>query len=264
MQKLKNILLPLLLVIVAQRLHYVWDTTLDKRYTLNENTEILLKTLEKPLKIDVFLTGKLPANYLRLQREIKTLIKSMQQHTNQLIVNYIDPFKSEDTTDTLVGEMTQFGLPPEYIVAKQNQAIEQTVVFPWATVNDSNKTLRVPLLKKVLGDDEQQKINRSIAKLEFQFFEAIFKITQNQKKTLAVLTSHGTSEALKIADLMQNLQGYYQLASFDLKALENDPNKTLENLKRFPLLIISNPTQTFSESEKYLLDQHLLNGGKQW
>ena len=264
MQRLKNILLPLLIILVTQGLHYRWDTTQDKRYTLNESTETLLSTLDQPLKIDIFLTGKLPANYLRLQREITTLVKSMEQHTDQLIVNYIDPFESGDSIDALVGEMTQFGLPPEYILANQTQALEQTVVFPWAMVNYGNKTVRISLLKKVLGDDEQQKINRSIAKLEFNFFEALFKITQKQTKTLAVLTSHGTSDAIKIADLMRSLQGYYQLASFDLKALTNYPNKTLENLKRFPLLIISNPSEPFSESEKYLLDQHLLNGGKQW
>jgi gliding-associated putative ABC transporter substrate-binding component GldG len=115
-----------------------------------------------------------------------------------------------------------------------------------------------------LGDDKQQKINRSIAKLEFHFFDAFFKITQKQKPTLAVLTSHGTSEALKIADFMSSLKPYYQLASFDLKALENNPEKTLENLKRFNLLMVSNPTEAFSETEKYLLDQHLMHGGKQW
>ena len=78
-----------------------------------------------------------------------------------------------------------------------------------------------------------------------------------------MLTSHGTSEGVKIADFMRSLQAHYQLASFDLKALQNDPEKTLENLNRFKLLLISNPTESFSETEKYLLDQHLMNGGKQ-
>ena len=99
MQHLKNILLPLLIILVTQGLHYRWDTTQDKRYTLNESTETLLRNLDRPLKIDVFLTGKLPANYLRLQREITTLIKSMEQHTDQLIVNYINPFESGDTIE---------------------------------------------------------------------------------------------------------------------------------------------------------------------
>ena len=131
-------------------------------------------------------------------------------------------------------------------------------------MNNGSKTLRIPLLEKVLGDNEQQKINRSIAQLEFHFYDAFFKITQKQKPTLAVLTSHGTSAAIKIADFMRSLQPYYQLASFDLKALENEPEKNPRKLNRFELLMVSNPTVPFSEIEKYLLDQHLMNGGKQW
>ena len=260
----KNLLIPLLLILLAQGIDFRWDMTQDQRYSLKDNTKNLLSELEKPLKIDIFLSGKLPAEYLRLQREITTLIRGMEEHTDQLVVSFIDPFEGTVRTQALIDEMTQFGLPPEYIMANQKQAVEQMVVFPWAMVNDGSKSLRIPLLKKILGDDEQQKINRSIAQLEFHFFDAFFKITQKQKPTLAVLTSHGSSEAAKIADFMRSLQPYYQLASFDLKALENDPKKTLENLKRFSLLMISNPTEPFSETEKYLLDQYLMQGGKQW
>ena len=264
MHLLKNIGIPLLLLILAQGLHYQWDSTPNGRYTLNENTRKLLRELEQPLKIDLFLNGKLPADYLRLQREMQTLLKSMEQQTDQLVINSVDPFEGSESTERLIEEMTRFGLPPEYTLEDQNQTVEQGVVFPWAMVNDGNQSVRIPLLEKVLGDNPQQKINRSIAQLEFHFFNALYKITQKQKKTIAVLTSHGTSESVKIADLMLSLQPYYQLASFDLKALENDPQKTLENLKRFPLLMISNPSQAFTETEKYLLDQYLLQGGKQW
>lgn len=260
----KNLLIPVLLILLAQGIDYRWDMTQDQRYTLSDNIKTLLSELEKPLKIDIFLTGKLPADYLRLQREITTLIKGMEEHTDQLVVGFINPFEGAASTEALIGEMTQYGLPPEYIVADQKQALEQTVVFPWAMINDGNKTLRIPLLEKVLGDDEQQKINRSIAQLEFHFYDAFYKINQKQKPRLAVLTSHGTSEAVKIADFMRSLQPYYQLASFDLKALEKDPEKTLQNLKRFELLLVSNPTESFSETEKYLLDQYLMQGGKQW
>lgn len=260
----KNIVIPLILILLFQKVDYRFDMTQDQRFSLNENTKMLLNKLEQPLKIDIFLTGKLPADYLRLQREIITLIKAMEEHTDQLVFNFIDPFEGAESTDALIKEMNQYGLPPEYILASQNQSLEQTVVFPWAMVNDGNRTLRIPLLEKVLGDDEQQKINRSVAQLEFHFYDAFFKITQKEKPTLAVLTSHGTSKSVKIADFMRSLQAHYKLASFDLKALQNDPEKTLENLNRFKLLLISNPTESFSETEKYLLDQHLMNGGKQF
>ena len=260
----KNLLIPLLIILIFQGIDYRLDMTQDQRYKLSNATTEMLISLDSPIKIDIFLTGQLPADYLRLQREITTLIKGMEEYTDQLVVSFINPFKDTESTEKLVEEMTQYGLPPEYVLSNHKQALEQTVVFPWAMINNGSKTLRIPLLEKVLGDNEQQKINRSIARLEFHFYDAFFKITQKQKPTLAVLTSHGTSAAIKIADFMRSLQPYYNLASFDLKALENEPEKTLENLKRFELLMVSNPTVPFSEIEKYLLDQHIMNGGKQW
>ena len=260
----KNLLIPLLIILIFQGIDYRLDMTQDQRYKLSNATTNMLISLDSPIKIDIFLTGQLPADYLRLQREITTLIKGMEEYTDQLLVSFINPFNGAESTEKLIEEMSQYGLPPEYVLSDHKQAIEQTVVFPWAMMNNGSKTLRIPLLEKVLGDSEQQKINRSIAQLEFHFYDAFFKITQKQKPTLAVLTSHGTSAAIKIADFMRSLQPYYQLASFDLKALENEPEKTLENLNRFELLMVPNPTVPFSEIEKYLLDQHLMNDGKQW
>ena len=260
----KNLLIPLLIILIFQGIDYRLDMTQDQRYKLSNATSNMLISLDSPIKIDIFLTGQLPADYLRLQREITTLIKGMEEYTDQLLVSFINPFNGAESTEKLVEEMSQYGLPPEYVLSDHKQALEQTVVFPWAMMNNGSKTLIIPLLEKVLGDSEQQKINRSIAQLEFHFYDAFFKITKKQKPTLAVLTSHGTSAAIKIADFMRSLQPYYQLASFDLKALENEPEKTLENLNRFELLMVSNPTVPFSEIEKYLLDQHLMNGGKQW
>lgn len=260
----KNLLIPLLIILIFQGIDYRLDMTQDQRFKLSNATTNMLISLDSPIKIDIFLTGQLPADYLRLQREITTLIKGMEEYTDQLLVSFINPFNGAESTEKLVEEMSQYGLPPEYVLSDHKQALEQTVVFPWAMMNNGSKTIIIPLLEKVLGDNEQQKINRSIAQLEFHFYDAFFKINQKQKPSLAVLTSHGTSAAIKIADFMRSLQPYYQLASFDLKALENEPEKTLENLNRFELLMVSNPTVPFSEIEKYLLDQHLMNGGKQW
>mgnify|MGYP002015730595 CR=1 FL=1 len=165
----KNLLIPLLLILTFHGIDYRLDMTQDQRYTLSKTTTSMLISLESTIKIDIFLTGKLPADYLRLQREITTLIKGMEEHTDKLVVSFINPFEGAESTDKLVEEMTQYGLPPEYILSDHKQALEQTVVFPWAMVNSGSKTLRIPLLEKVLGDNEQQKINRSIAQLEFHF-----------------------------------------------------------------------------------------------
>ena len=260
---LRNLFFPLIFVITAQWIDLRLDLTQDQRYTLNSSTIESLVNIENPLRVDVFLSGKLPAEYLRLQREIKALFKSMQTHTDKISIEYIDPFEGASSSAELIDEMNKFGISPEYVRSQNIQAIEQRVVFPWAIVNNGNKTLRIPLITDNLGDSHQEKMNRSVAQIEFKFFDAFIKINRKQKKALAILTSHATSEDAKIADLLKSLQPYYQFASFDLKALENDPIKTLDNLKRFELLVVSNPKNSFSKKEKYLLDQHLMNGGKQ-
>ena len=258
-----NLFFPLLVATLAQWIDFQLDFTQDQRYTLNSSTIETLETLDRPIKIDVFLSGKLPADYLRLLGEIKGLIHSMEAHSNKILIEYIDPYEGASNSAELINEMNQYGISPEYILSQKNQALEQMVIFPWAIVSDGNKTFRIPLITNKLGDNRQEKLNRSIAQIEFKFFDAFFKLNRKQKKTIAVLTSHGTSENKKITDLMKDLQPYYKLASFDMKALEKDPIKTLENLKRFELLVISNPKNAFSKEEKYIMDQHFINGGKQ-
>ena len=46
------------------------------------------------------------------------------------------------------------------------------------------------------------------------------KLIKSKRKKLAVLTSHDTSEKNKNFQFIKSLKPYYQLASFDLKALE--------------------------------------------
>ena len=250
------------LVVTGQWVNLRFDLTKNQRYTLSNQTKVLLKYIDQPLKIDIFLEGNLPAEFLRLRKEVSELIKSIQQHTDQIVYGYIDPFDGAKDTNSLVDEMKSYGITPEYIVQNKNQGVEQTVVFPWAMVSDGNRTILIPLNKKNSGYNKQQKINRSIEDLEFQFYNALYKLAQKKKERIAVLTSHGASKDILVADFMRSLQPYYQLAAFDLKALKNEPEKTIENLNRFKMLIVSNPTNVFTSEEKYLLDQYTLQGGK--
>ena len=95
----KNLLIPLLIILIFQGIDYRLDMTKDQRYKLSNATTNMLISLDSPIKIDVFLTGQLPADYLRLQREITTLIKGMEEYTDQLLVSFINPFKGAESTE---------------------------------------------------------------------------------------------------------------------------------------------------------------------
>ena len=65
-----------------------------------------------------------------------------------------------------------------------------------------------------------------------------------------------------MSDLLTNAKEYYALGEFNLDSLTTDLPKTLANLKRFDMAMIVKPTEAFSDQEKYILDQYVMNGGK--
>ena len=57
----------LLIQILASQSSNRWDLTADKRYSLSPESVAFIKPIEKPIRIDVFLNGKLPQEYQRLR-----------------------------------------------------------------------------------------------------------------------------------------------------------------------------------------------------
>lgn len=251
----------LVLMSISSKLFFQIDLTYDERYSLSENTFKQLEELKEPLRIDVFLTGDLPTPYLRFRNELDAILDQLQYFNDNIIVQYNDPFEFGNSNE-VVQEMQQYGMRAEIVLENENGNRKESLIFPWLIVNYRERSERVALLQKQLGDTENQKIIRSLQQLEYHIIDGIHKVTIDDKKNIAVLTSHATSENIKIADLLQNLRPYYNLGPFDLKNDQISPKKALENLKRFDLLIVSNPKQAFTQSEKYILDQYGLQGGK--
>ena len=157
--------------------------------------------------------------------------------------------------------MNQYGLFPELVVERENQAVEQSYVFPWMLLNYGDRTVRVSLLQKNLGDRPEQRILQSIQQLEYAIMDGVYKILLQEKKKIAVLSSHDTSKDILVTNFLQDLLPYYNLAAFDLEAFLETPEKTLENLNRFDLLLVSNPKKVFSNTDKFILDQYTQQGG---
>ena len=237
------------------------DFTNDKRYSLSNNTIKQLESLKSPLKIDVYLTGNLPTAYLHLRNELDALLNQLEFYNKNIIIQYKEPFKFGKAKDVII-EMQKYGMPPEVIFENKDGNRQETIVFPWLILNYDNRSEKIALIQKQLGDTENEKIIRSLQNLEYIIIDGIYKLRLLNKKNLAVLNSHQSSENIKIKDLLQNLSSYYNLASFDLKKNKHRPEKSLDNLSKFEVLMISNPKESFSQTEKYILDQYSLRGGK--
>lgn len=256
------LLLILILIVGLSRNFFLQiDLTYDKRNSLSKSTLTQIKELKDPLRIDVFLSGDLPSTYLRFRNEIDALLSHLKYHNNNILINYNDPFELGEPGD-VVKEMQKYGMQPEIVFENINGNRKESFIYPWLIINYGNRSELVQLLQKQLGDTENEKIIRSVKQLEYQIMDGIHKVRLKEKKSIAILSSHKTSENIKITDLLQNLKPYYNLAAFNLKNSELSSKESLKNLNRFDLLIISNAKKPFSQNEKYILDQYGLGGGK--
>ena len=256
--KILLVLLGLIIVnAIASTVFTRFDLTQDKRYTLSEASKNTIKNVNSPIVIDVFLKGDFPSDYKRLASETEQLLEEFSSYNSNITYNFVDPIK-EGAEEYLI----ERGMPPTFITEEETNKISRESVFPWAIANYGNKTVKIPLYKNNLASSEEEKIASSVQHLEYAFADAFAKLTLVEKQTIAILKGNGELDDLYIASFLQTLKDYYKIAPFDLSAFPDNPEKSLENLNRFDLAIIPKPTKTFSDAEKYVLDQFTMNGGK--
>ena len=160
-------------------------------------------------------------------------------------------------------EFTQRGLQPLNISVTDKGKQSQEVVFPWAVANYGEKGTKVALLKNLMGASTEQKVISSVQHLEFAFAEALSKITTQKEKKIAILKGNGELEDYYLADFLQTVRESYFIGPFTLDSVaKQQPTETLAALQKYDLAIIAKPTEAFSEEEKQVLDQFVMNGGK--
>ncbi|WP_035652408.1 gliding motility-associated ABC transporter substrate-binding protein GldG [Flavobacterium sp. ASV13] len=239
-----------------------FDLTKDKRYTLSETSLNIVKQVKNPLSIKIYMQGELPADFRRLQQETKQLLEEFQAYNSNIVFEFVNPMENEDESMEIVKSLYQKGLTPVNITVDDKGKQSQAMVFPWAIAVYDNKEVNIPLLKNIMGANTEQKVKGSIQHLEYSIADAINKITKAKQKKVAYIKGNGELNEVHVANLLRQIKESYYIGPFTLDSVAKDPNGTLNALKKYDLAIIAKPTQTFSDEEKEVLDQFVMNGGK--
>lgn len=251
------------LLIITQQLYNRFDLTQDKKFTLSQATLTLLKKIDKPVAIDVFLSGNLPGEYRKLQRDISDLLDEMKAANGLINFQFIDPLEDEDVADEVVQQLVNFGLQPLRVSRQKKGQISEQLVFPWAVASIDNETVvNIPLLTEKNHPDPVVKMAQSAQELEYHFYVKISLLFRKDFKKLAVIKGNGEAPDRLLADGLASLRDFYDLAPFTLDSVSSNPIETLRQINYFNVVWIAGPTEAFSEEEKLVLDQYLLNGGK--
>ncbi|HSM63207.1 MAG TPA: gliding motility-associated ABC transporter substrate-binding protein GldG, partial [Gillisia sp.] len=217
---------------------------------------------ESPIIIDVFLKGSFPSEFRRLQSETRQFLEEMTAYNSNVKFNFIDPLADGDDANAIAQEFYELGMTPARVSVMENGKASETIIFPWAIANFNNKTVKIPLLKNKLGATDEERVSNSVQQLEYSFADAIGQLVEAKKKKIAIMRGNGELGDAYIADFIKTIRQYYFVAPFTLDSAASYPEKTLQDLKEFDLIIEAKPTQSYSEKEKLVLDQYLMNGGK--
>lgn len=258
-KRLKHILIVavvlILLNIINQGYYTRIDLTKDKRYTIAKVTEDLINKIDKQLLIKVYLEGDFPSEFKRLQIETRQFLEELSAKNSQIKIQFIRPDNQRE-------KLINAGMIPSQLTVKEDGKLSNAIIFPWAEILYKNKTSKVSLLPNGTSQSQEDQLEKAIENLEFSFSNAFYKLQEEKEKKIAILSGNGELSDIQLYSFLSEVKKKYRLAKFTLDSVTTNPKKTLRDLQQFDLAIIAKPTQAFTENEKLVLDQYIINGGK--
>jgi gliding-associated putative ABC transporter substrate-binding component GldG len=252
----------LVLNVVSSYFFQRFDLTQDKRYTLSTTSLNIIKEVQNPLSVKIYLQGDLPAEFKRLQTETRDLFEEFQAYNKNIIFEFVDPLENKEESMDNIKELYLKGLTPINITVDDKGKQSQAMVFPWAIAVYNNKEVNIPLLKNSMGASTTQKVIGSVQHLEYSIADAINKITKEKQKKVAIIKGNGELQDVQIAKFLIQVRESYHIGPFTLDSVAKNPTGSLDALQQYDLAIIAKPTETFTDAEKQVLDQFIVNGGK--
>lgn len=242
----------------------IWHTRIDftneKRFTLSTATKKLLKKLDGPVAVDVFLKGNYPSGFKKLAASTEDLMHEFREIAgNKFQYHFISPEEELEGTAIKWGDtLTGMGLYPINLTSQLKEGQQQQLVYPVALVHYNDQMVPVELYKGKSPLINFQELNSAEAMLEYNVADAISKITQKEKPIVGYATGNGepVPGEYRIYDLVENVcRPNYRFYTFDLNQQPFVP-------KEFNVLLMVKPAVPFTDLEKLKLDQYIIHGGK--
>lgn len=237
-----------------------FDFTSDKRYTLSDYSRKLISEVGvqgKPISVTVYLAGDLNPGFQYLQNATRQLLGDFNRYGgNAFDVSYINPYLYYKSAIQMYDDMVDRDMPGIVLHETDREGkVSQKVIYPYAQVSNGKDTLVVSLLKNIAGNTADENLNASVENLEFGFIDAIRLLNQQKPKSIAFIEGHGELPRVNVYDAEEVLAKYYFVNRGEIG---NDINV----LNSFDAVIIAAPVNKYTETEKYILDQYIMSGGR--
>lgn len=242
--------------ILSQYFNTYLDFTEEKRFTLTEPTKKLIKDVKNVVYIQVLLEGNFPSGFKRLQQSTKEILDQFNSENGYIEYEFENP--NEGTVDVINARRKSYseeGLIPTNLMVRSGSENKEQLIYPYAIVKLGDRKISVNLLENAPDLDQEANLSNSISLLEYKLATAIQKVHYPEKKNILFTTGHGELAREQTKSLVSLLNSSYNLAWINL-------DSTFIIKPEIDLLIIARPIIPFTEKNKFVLDQYVMNGGK--
>jgi ABC-2 type transport system permease protein len=246
------------------------DLTAEKRNSIASSTVKLIKELPDKIFIKVFLEGKNnPADYQIFAQKTKEILEEFSRYSSNIEFEMIDPVagKNQEEINSIYGEFYKKGLYP---IPISREDYSTTWVVPGAFFTYRGKEYPVTLV--VSDPNGKDWLDFSIQELEYNLVSAIRNITTMFAQKVAFLEGHGELDRMATSWMEWQLKRYYTVERVSI----NNKINSLRHIylkdsaeakigtwgNKYDVLIVAQPTEPFSDMDKYVIDQFIMNGGK--
>lgn len=257
MKKSAWIIIILISVFIISQLFYKrFDLTSDRRFSFSESTKNIIDSIKTPLKINVYLEGELTGDFRLLKNEIDFFLNDLQRSNNNIDYQFINPIKETLNLDSLrnIG-VSDISIPTQEKILR---------TFPYATIDFNKKSTTVALLSNQKAPINKRALT-SINQIESSFIKEIYRLGFKKRHSLGLIIHHDEL-------LPEYLDGFFRIAAKDYEISPytiplQDKSKSLktsdlEQLQKYDAILIAKPIKAFSDEDKLVMDQYIMNGGK--
>ena len=249
----------ILVASASSLIRFRFDLTEDKRYTLSDPTRKVLSGLKNDIYIQVYLDGEMPIPLKRLKRSVREMLDEFSITSGRKIdYEFINPAEGSNVQqrNAQFQVLENKGLNPVDIRAGDAEGgSTQKIIFPGMIVNYNGIEVPVNFLKNNPSIPYEQNILHSVEGLEYEMIQTIATLSSDTIYKVAFIEGHDEIPEIETADITINLAKFFTI---DRGIIGGKPG-ILDN---YAAVVIAGPEKEFSESDKLVLDQYIMNGGR--
>ncbi len=248
---LNSSLTVVLVLVIAVALNFLaassfarFDLSRGQEFTLSPAARTILRSLESPLKVEVFLSEELPAQFAQHTQGIRDKLAELQAISSQVEVRYTDPGEDDEGRQ----RAQRLGVSPRETSTRSRGKIEAQVTWLGLSLHYGDRHEALPFID-------------SVALLEYELAKAIRNLqTEQARKVIGCIVGRGEPDLAAVADDGRNplrALGQVLRESYELKSVKLEDGIPEE----VEILLLMGSQKPFTSGELFAIDQYVMKGG---